>query len=369
MKKTMRSVVAHAALKKISVKLTSAQRLVLRALADYANADFECHPGRRALASSSGLSVRQVIRILRQLRAVKLIDFEDNKGGSRCDTNHYRLLFARVTTGDNLSLPRVTDSSSTGDKSSETGDKSSRDYALTGDIAVTPESLDLKSLDQSLRTQSNNYPSPTPPQGEGFVDALQNLRTRDLWEAAGEIDDDEGVDLAQLMAKIQSGTPITREEKCSKHGPFLRKGFRFDNWLAWNGRESMFSSDRSDEGCAGCKDDEERWDKEHPEGAQRRAEFAHTLPILTFELESPAICRRHGALTIEAVLHEYGEVWIQAKQPRFRLMQRYMCWCPGCEAECIYEMQVQEDLGLSNEQWERGGTQILAAIASAHQGA
>ncbi len=66
---------------------------VLLALAGHADENGECNPSVPRLASMTGLSERQTIRVLHQLREKRLIAFKDNSGG-RGKTTTYRLLVA-----------------------------------------------------------------------------------------------------------------------------------------------------------------------------------------------------------------------------------------------------------------------------------
>src|SRR5690242_9392457 len=91
--KKMRSVEAIRAVNALTIKLKSGERLVLNALAQHSNEDFECWPGVDTIARICGLYARSVNRILARLRKRGVIAYDDNKGGPR-NPNHYRLLFA-----------------------------------------------------------------------------------------------------------------------------------------------------------------------------------------------------------------------------------------------------------------------------------
>jgi hypothetical protein len=66
---------------------TASSKLVLLSLADHANSDGYCWPSMKRVAELSGLSVRQVSRIITELEALGLVSKAARRRG---DSGHYR---------------------------------------------------------------------------------------------------------------------------------------------------------------------------------------------------------------------------------------------------------------------------------------
>lgn len=151
-----------------------------------------------------------------------------------------------------------------------------------------------------------------------------------------------------LSAAMEKSAAISGTFHCEFHGPFKRQGFRFGRWLVWRGYEEIYGGGWSlDAGCAECRN-------------QREA--LRTRPNLCapkFELEAPALCPVHGQILVRA------HVVSSSLYPDYLSISTDLC--EACDSEWQGQVWVQEQLGLSPEQWNRPGVgdQILDALRRA----
>lgn len=343
----MRSVEAHRAVsalnERLQAPLKDSQLSILRVLADHANEQFECWPSLTTIAKKTGKSKRQVIRTLQKLREQGLIAFDDNPGGQGI-CNHYRLQFVNSDIkGDrNGDEKGVTNSATNGITPNFNGDiwKSGTvsDFVRTvsknitnGVIAMSPEGVEgfewfKKEGGESLST----------PLGNMFevFDELETLNPEDL------------------IRKIETGQPVHRNRICEVHGTFTQIGHRVGRWIAWSGHENIYSSGwTGDEGsCPGCR-------AKYLQSPKRPGYWP-----TRYQFETPALCDIHGPLILKA------HVYVCEENPyveRVQVNEDSMGRCPDCESQTLREMQLQDSLGLSNEEWEICGKQVMAALASA----
>lgn len=333
--KRMRSVEAGRAVWQSKVKLTTTERLVLRALADHADQNFECYPSQDRLATMTKISKRQVIRVIARLRDKRQIEVAENAGGrSKC--NHYRLLVAEngdngngdsgnadTRNGDILSTKTVASQHGNGDILSG-----------NGDIAMSPEWF------KGLEGKNLN--------GGSSDDSFPNYEI--VWD---EIND---VDPEQPLQQITAGPTVQCNETCDVHGSFVRTGFRWRAWVALAGKEEMYSRGWShDAGCPGCLADYRDVVDNHPN--------AWCIPLRRFELKTPASCPDHGNFVFEATLYEYTQEYAEGiHHPRVEIVREFNLLCPHCDADWLYETGVQHQLDLTAEEWERGKKHILKAL-------
>lgn len=168
---------------------------------------------------------------------------------------------------------------------------------------------------------------------------------RETFEAYGELDP------ITLLGKIQNGKRVARKAVCNLHGNFALTGWHFDNWIAWAGSEQAYSDGwTGNEGsCPGC--------------CINLQELLATRPELRgnwprhFALETPAICLAHGPLILKAGVEVYPDGSCFEEKTRIDEER-----CPRCESETLHEMNVQDSLGLSHEEWELRGGWIMAAL-------
>lgn len=343
----MRSVEAHRAVSALNellqTPLKDSQLSILRVLADYANEEFECWPSLTTIAKKTGKSKRQVIRTLQKLRGQGLIAFDDNPGGQGV-CNRYRLQFVN---GD-----------VSGDRN---GDVKSVTNSATNGVTLNFKCDIWKSLTVTdfVRTVSKNIANGViamSPEGvEGFEwlkkEGGENLDTPlgNMFEVFEEL---EALKPEDLIRKIETGQPVRRTRRCEVHGTFTQLGHRVDRWIAWSGHEEIYTSGwTGDEGsCPGC-----RTEYLH---SPNRSGYCPTR----FQFETPALCEVHGPLILKAHVYVCEE---NSYIERVQVHETSMGRCPDCESQTVYEMQLQDSLGLSNEEWDICGKQVMAALACA----
>jgi Helix-turn-helix domain len=343
----MRSVEASRAVWQTNEKLTGSELLVLQALAHHAGEHFECYPSLGRLATMTKLSKRQVIRLLRGLREKGHVAFEENRGG-RQKCNHYRLLIAEK--GDI--------------KGDANGDIANGDTPKNGDI---PNSERVTSCAETMTNSHGNGDTAMSPEGFEWLEGVksesgQKLPTpvfRGYNEVLGELESNPGKLMGAILGE---GIPITRNEVCDarggvdeqRHGPFVRHGWLWGNWLALEGIGDTYSS--AHEGCPACDTDHARWEKEK---VARHPELRGSWHERSFELYSPAMCGTHGPFMFKGTLWQYPAG--RSEEIRGSRYQVSPEICPDCESEMVDEMNIQEHLSLSNEEMERGRDAIVAA--------
>lgn len=74
------------------LRLTATQKIVMVALADRANDDWECWPGQQSLAEKCSLSERGVRKVLSEIEAMGYLKIESRHDGKHQKTNLYRLV-------------------------------------------------------------------------------------------------------------------------------------------------------------------------------------------------------------------------------------------------------------------------------------
>lgn len=75
-----------------ALPMTGAEKLVLLCLADHADNDGVCWPGLSAVSEKTGVSQRQVMRLVSKMSETGLLEIEKRKdAGQRQQTNRYRL--------------------------------------------------------------------------------------------------------------------------------------------------------------------------------------------------------------------------------------------------------------------------------------
>lgn len=336
----MRSVEATRAVWQTNEKLTRSELLVLQALASHASEHFECYPSLDRLATMTRLSKRQVIRILRGLRKKGHIAFEENHGGRR-KCNHYRLLIAAngdiksdtngdIANGDTLKNGVISHTETVTARAETVTDLRGK-----GDVAMSPEGFNGL---EGVRSESGQ--KLPPPVFRGYNQVVEELESN-----PGKV----------LGAILSEGIPVTRNEVCDeqRHGPFVRHGWLWGNWIVWAGARQIYSSSFSeDAGCPGCKATIAERSAKHPDRAG-------DWNARSFEVRSAAICPTHGGFLYEAFLLEYGAEYEKHTGTRYRVSSEI---CRDCESEMVEEMNLQDQLQLSNEEMERGCEPILAAV-------
>lgn len=166
------------------------------------------------------------------------------------------------------------------------------------------------------------------------------LRTLD--QVLSEIEAPEKL-IEQITA---DGLPVTRNEVCGDHGPFVRKGWLWGNWIAWAGLREIYGTGFSeDAGCVACRTGQ-------PQHLQTQ-----------FELLSPLKCPTHGAFVSNWRFYRYTDEFAQRMGRRFEMYSTDDPEiCPDCEFNYEQGMLIQDTLELSPEEWERGGKQIMEAV-------
>jgi hypothetical protein len=102
-------------------------------------------------------------------------------------------------------------------------------------------------------------------------------------------------------------------------------------------------------------------DKKHRD-PQWLETWRYSFPVREFEVETLADCADHGPFVQQSHVSEFGPRRAEERGGRYQVSTE---WCRDCECELAEASQLMDDLGLSNEQWDRGGKRILAAIAFA----
>jgi hypothetical protein len=152
-----------------------------------------------------------------------------------------------------------------------------------------------------------------------------------------------------LLHAIEKGEPLTGTFKCELHGSFEREGCRFRDWVIWKGYEEIYSCGWSEEaGCTGCRD----------ERGALRARKRPDVVIRKFELEVPTTCPVHGQIIVTAHAvssNLYGDLSISSDL------------CAACNSAWQEQVYLQEQLGLTPDQWNLPGVgdQILDALRRA----
>ena len=337
--KRMRSVEASRAVWQSKAKLTRSELLVLQALASHANENLECYPSLDRLAGMSRLSKRQTIRIIDSLHRKGQIAVTENAGGrSKC--NHYRLLVAENSDIRN-SDTRNSDKKNGDSLNTETVTVSRQNSDIlhaNGDIAMSPEWIEWFS---NGKTPNGGKALPL------FGDALAEI--------------EEEIELEELMRQILQGPTVQRNEVCEVHGPFVRTGYRWRHWIAWSGQREFYGPGWSHEsGCLGCLNDF------HKLQAERLKKEFSSVPVRRFDLRTPVTCPDHGDFILLAILREFPKQYAEIMGRRFEVgSAEYNNVCPGCEQNWLDRCELQEQLGLSDEEWERGGKRILEALTAA----
>lgn len=75
-----------------NLKITATQKIVMVALADRANDDWECWPGQQSLADKCSLSERGVRKVLSEIEAMGYLKIESRHDGKHQKTNLYHLI-------------------------------------------------------------------------------------------------------------------------------------------------------------------------------------------------------------------------------------------------------------------------------------
>ena len=230
-KKQMRSVEASRAIWQTQANLTTSELLLLQALGSHADEHFECYPSTGRLATMTRLSKRQVIRILRVLRTKGLLAFDENRGG-RKKCNHYRLLIPAKDekNGDTNSDIVKSDTLRNGDISNTERVTSCTQTVtnphVNGDIAMSPEWVE--GFLEGVRTEGGE--KLTPPLFEN-----DDITPQDIEENPSQF----------LETVFAEGISVIRDELCDdrdfankQHGPFVRHGWLWRNWLVWKGHDN-----------------------------------------------------------------------------------------------------------------------------------
>ena len=224
--------------------------------------------------------------------------------------------------------------------------------------------MDSRTLRQfALNQQPHNASSAIDEWIEGFNEWQKHWESSTVLRPDIQAMDEIEGDPENLLRRIESGTHITRPEMCGNHGSFVRSGTRFGSWIAWNGQEHGYGSGwTGDAGCQGCR--------EHHEAFLRERTFSKDFPVRQFDLRTPVRCHEHGNYILEVSVTEYTEERAKVfRLPRVDVRSaRNSLLCPICEGDMEYESAIQSRLGLTNDEWARGGKAIIAAVEFAQGG-
>jgi hypothetical protein len=316
----MRSVEASRAIWNCSVDFSRTELLVLQALASFANAEFECFPSVKRLASMTRLSERQTIRVIHKLRDKGAIAFDDNRGGHR-KCNNYRLLVPLNAD------PRSTDTTNS--------DMSNHDIRQSETLTFQKQTMPY-GASKSDTMMSDEWL-------EGFSEWLtqwKNLRDigdREIRSVGEALCDVYDVDCEQLLNAVQQGVPVERIERCDKHGSFIRRGYRLEHWIAWEGKENHYGGWSVDSGCPGCK----KQILELQSSSASHQVRAFFEPKRMFELRTPVKCESHGNFIFYSILSERLTEEQDSNERHTWITLGDLC--PECEAEHMWAIKKARD--------------------------
>lgn len=181
-----------------------------------------------------------------------------------------------------------------------------------------------------------------------------------VWTKLNEMDPEE------VLRYTKNGAPVTRPATCARHGLFQLAGTRFGQWIAWVDQEARYSSGWHGAGegsCPGCHAERKRRNEQDLVAvALCGPKYGFFVPRRLY-LETPAHCTLHGRFIfrVNVVELDHADARVERGARRVELTLDDDL-CARCEAEAAYEYEIQEAIGLSNEEWERGSEHILRAI-------
>lgn len=326
--KKMRSVEASRAIWQTGANLSTSERLLYQALASHADENMECHPSVRRLAEMTRLSERQIIRLLHGLRRKEYLLFDDNPGGLH-KPNHYRLQLAinpDIGNPDTQQNPDISNAERV-----TSGAETLTGLHLNHDIVMSEEWF------------------------EGFEWLKKEwVKRRPLFRNLDEIVEEFEEAHDKVLEQVLSGDTLSGPAVCRVHGSFTQLAWISKNgvWLGVAGVRDPY--DDGHDGCPACR-------AEVQEEFSKRPEIDGMWHQRSFELYSPAKCGKHGRFIFHGNLWEYPA---DGEWTRIRKGNRYQVsaeMCPNCESEMVDEMNIQDELSLTNEEMERGANGIIAA--------